>query len=251
MNNDTNWEFMLNGDIQEFRQLAGQRTTAYFQICGGVDHWLDCPNDDFRMKTLYCNEETDPETAWQVGHELLSIFNGASVLIKRDYRKASIFRLLHNDREISYTPQRGTTALLGKPDAPQTRLDEEFSFAKNASIKLHLLHLATENKDLYFILKYFDMALGWATYYKLVEAIGEFADQKNISLKTCKSQKKSFTNTANNFSLSGFDSRHGFKKAIKQNKTPIMNLNEGHDFVSDLARQYINLAYFRPSVPVI
>ena len=247
MNDYANWEFMLNGDTQEFRQLSTEPCTDYFNIYGGVDHWLDCPNDDFRMSTMYCEGETDPETVWQVGYELISIFNGTSILFNRDYRKASIFRLVHNEREINHQPQLGSTALMGKPTFPQARLDEELSNARKTNIKLQLLHFATENKDVYFILKYFDMEPGWVTYYKLLEAIEHFAAEKKIYLNTIEDKRKSFTNTANNFSLSGFDSRHGFKEVTKLNKTPAMKLEEGYSFVSDMAMRYLKLAYFTTS----
>ncbi|MEE4461383.1 hypothetical protein V2S84_04435, partial [Azotobacter chroococcum] len=87
MSEAATWEFMLNGDTQEFRQYARQQGTAYFNIYGGVDHWLDCPNDDFRMTTVYCDGETDETVAWQIGYELISLFNGASILFSRSYRK--------------------------------------------------------------------------------------------------------------------------------------------------------------------
>lgn len=238
---------MLDGDTQEFRQLSTRPCTAYFNIYGGIDHWHDCPNDDFRMTTMYCEGETDPATVWQVGYELISIFNGASVLFNRKYRKASIFRLINNEVKVAHERPLGSTALMGKPTFPQARLDEELSNAIKISIKLQLLHLATENRDVYFILKYFDMEPGWVTYYKLLEAIEHFADEKKIDLKTVETKRKSFTNTANNFSLSGFDSRHGFKEVTKLNKTPAMKLDEGCNFVSELAKKYLEIAYFKSS----
>jgi len=246
MNDYSNWEFMLNGNPLEFRQLMHGPSTAYFNIYGGVDHWLDCPNDDFRMTTMYCEGEDEPGTAWQIGHELISFFNGASILFNKDYRKISIFRLLHNEAQMEHEPQRGTTALMGKPAFPELRIAAEYKNAKNASIKLQLLHLATENKDVYFILKYFDMESGWGTYYKLLEAIEHFAKEKDIDLNTAEADRKSFTNTANNFSLSGFDARHGFKEVTKQNKTPAMTIDGAYEFVSGIAKRYLKMAYFQP-----
>jgi hypothetical protein len=83
----SDWEFMLNGDTQEFRNLVCEPGTKLFNLYGGVDHWLDCPTDDFRMTTIYCEGEIDAEVAWQVGHELLSLFNGASVLFRESLIK--------------------------------------------------------------------------------------------------------------------------------------------------------------------
>jgi hypothetical protein len=39
-------------------------------------------------------------------------------------------------------------------------------------------------------------------------------------------ERKSFTNVANNFSLSGIDSRHGFRNEVKENKTEKMTLEQ-------------------------
>ena len=235
---------MLNGDSQEFRQRASEMGSFYFNIYVGVDHWLDCPNDDFRMTTLFCENETDPDVAWQVGYELVSLFNGASVLFNKHYRKASIFKLLYKESPVDFKPNRGGAALLGKPPFSDNRISEEYENASRSSIKFLLMHLAAENKDVYFILKYLDMESSWTTYYKLIEAVETFAEEKGIDLGTSRKERKSFTNTANNFSLSGFNSRHGFKEATKKNKTKSMLIDEAYDFVTSMAKSYLQNYYF-------
>ena len=244
MSKFSDWEFMLNGDPQEFRQLASEIGSYYFNIYGGVDHWLDCPNDDFRMTTLFCESETDPEVVWQVGYELISLFNGASILFSKGYRKASIFKLLYKESPVDFVPNRGAAALLGKPPVSPERIAEEYENGSKSSIKFPLMHLATENRDVYFILKYLDMDSSWTTYYKLMESIETFANEKNIDLGTSTKKRKSFKNTANNFSLSEFDSRHGFKEATKQNNTQSMSIDEGYEFVTSMAKVYLKKAYF-------
>lgn len=235
---------MLNGDPQEFRQRASEIGSYYFNIYGGIDHWLDCPNDDFRMTTLYCENETDPNVVWQVGYELISLFNGASILFRKGYRKASIFKLLYKESPVDLMPSRGAAALLGKPPVSQHRINEEYENGAKSNIKFSLMHLATENKDVYFILKYLDMESSWSTYYKLMEAIETFTKKKDVELNTSKKERKRFTNTANNFSLSGFDSRHGFKEAVKKNNTESMSIDEGYNFVTSMAKAYFQKAYF-------
>ncbi|MFH2135375.1 MAG: hypothetical protein ABII81_09395 [Pseudomonadota bacterium] len=238
------WEFLLNGDIQEFRQLASEAGSYYFNIYGGIDHWLDCPNDDFRLTSLYCEGETDAAVVWQIGYELVSLFNGASILISRDYRKAEIDRLLYQNKSIDYVPPKGFSGLLGKPPFIDERIVQEYANGKASSIKFPLLHLATEHEDVYMLLKYLDMDGSWVTYYKLMEVIEGFAKKHGIDLNADKSKRSSFTNTANNFSLSGFDSRHGFKEAVKQNKTTSMSIDEGYKFVTDMAKTYLKKMYF-------
>lgn len=226
MSKFSDWEFMLDGESQEFRQKASTIGSYYFNLYGGVDHWLDCPNDDFRMTTLYCEGESDADTVWQIGYELISLFNGASILFNRDYTKASIFKLLYQEASVDYVPKRGAAALLGKPPVSQSRINEEYENGAKSSIKFPLIHLATENEDVYFILKYLDMESSWTTYYKLMEAVETFAKSKNVDLRVSERARKAFTNTANNFSLSGFDSRHGFKEVTKKNNTESMSINE-------------------------
>jgi hypothetical protein len=87
---------------------------------------------------------------------------------------------------------------------------------------------------------------GWQleNYYKLMESIETFAKQKNVDLETSNSRQKSFTNTANNFSLSGFGSRQGFKELAKQNRTPSISLDEGYAFITDMAKAYLRKVYF-------
>lgn len=244
MNNFHNWVFLLDGDVQQFRELSERSYGSYFNIFGGVSEQHDCRNEDFRMTTLYCENETDAETVWQIGHELVSLFNGASILYNQNYYKASIYALNHNNHDIPYQAIGGNLGLMGKPEFSQERIDEEFINAGRTSRKIQLIHLATENRDVYCILKYFDMQQGWGTYYKLLEAIEYFAKEKQITLNIDDAKRRAFTNTANNFSLSGFDSRHGFKDITRQNRTPAMKVNEGYDFISSIAKRYLQMTYF-------
>jgi len=180
MSKFSDWEFMLNGNPQEFHNRASEEGTFYFNIYGGVDHWNDCPNDDYRMTTWYAEGEDDPRVVWQLGHELVSLFNGASNLFAKDYYKASIFKLLHNNSEMNYVAPSGVSALLGPPPENFNRhqIAQEFNNGQSSSVKFPLIHLATENKDVYFILKYLDMPESWSTYYKLMETVESFAREK-------------------------------------------------------------------------
>jgi hypothetical protein len=83
------------------------------------------------------------------------------------------------------------------------------------------------------------MPENWTTYYKLMEAVETFAKEKGIDLETVKTERNAFTNTSNNFSLSGFDSRHGFKEFTKKNNTSAMSFEDGYNFVTNMAKLYI------------
>ncbi|CAN7775897.1 hypothetical protein [Caballeronia sp. LjRoot31] len=247
--NYMDWEFVVDGNPHELRDLSESLGTAYFRVHGGIDHYLDCRNDDFRMSTLYAQDETESHTVWQVGYELVGLFNGASALLTYNIRRMSIPSLLYKGSSagVKWEPMESSAALLGPPPFSQQRIDEEQEHGRRLSFKFSLIHLATENQDVYFILKYLNMEASWVSYYKLLEAVEQFAAAKSIALGTDEKTRKAFTNTANNFSLSGFDSRHGFKQAIKQNKTASMTLEEAHAFVTSVVKTFLKKAYFPPS----
>jgi hypothetical protein len=146
---------------------------------------------------------------------------------------------------VAYSAPRGSAALLGRPSCSIEELEEELASAKRSSIKFQLIHLAAENEDVYFILKYLDMETGWVTYYKLLEAIEHFAERSLVDLGIEDRRRRSFANTANNFSLSGFDSRHGFKELTRKNNTASMTIQEGHDFVTAGAKKYLKMTHFK------
>ena len=241
--NYSDWEFMLNGNQHELRHFSESRGTAFLSIYGGIDHWHDCPSDDFRMVTMFAQDEADLNTVWQLGYELLSLYNGASELLKMKAPKLSIHRLLHKEVQMDYMPENKVVGLLGNPGFPRARIAVEEGNARKLSPKFSLLHLATSNQDVLFTLKYLDMEPSWDTYYKLMETLEGFAKTRSIDLGTDAGERSSFTNTANNFSLAGFGARHGFKQAVKANKTPSMQLDQAHAFVTSMAKSYLKQAH--------
>jgi tetratricopeptide (TPR) repeat protein len=118
-------------------------------------------------------------------------------------------------------------------------------------MRFPLIYLATENEDVYCILKYLDMEANWTTYYKLMESIKTFAVNKGIEINTIKDEKtlEAFRNTANNFSLSKLDSRHGFKNQNKKNKTDSISLDDTHKFFIKMAKEFLVKVYFTPFNP--
>lgn len=249
MHEYSQWEFLLDGNMQEFRNLSQRRGTRFFDVQGGIDDWLDCPNDDFRMTTLYCDENDDGNIAWQVGNELISLFNGASILFKRNYRKASIYGLLSNGRgSLSHSWQAShdsskPPALLGAPKCSSEEVEAELNQAKILGIKFWLLHLATVNQDVYFILKYLDREPNWTNYNSLLETIEFFAKKNSFELPLTHGERKDFGNTANNFSLSGFDSRHGFKELAKKKCPKPMSIIDGYNIITKAAKSYLKFMY--------
>ncbi|QEZ48756.1 hypothetical protein [Cupriavidus oxalaticus] len=238
MKNYQEWEFLLDGCTQEFRHFSILPGTRFFSIYGGIDHYHDCPNDDFRMQTVFVEGEDDPELVWQVGHELISLYNGASRLYARDHLSASIYEIRKTDRSVPHSPPSGTFGLLGTPQAFSREVLRDLEDGGATHPKFRFIHFATELMDVYLILKYLDMEANWSTYYKMMETIKEVAKLHKVELYFDEKEKDAFHNTANNFSIAGFDARHGFKHNVKANKTAKMDLSDGYTFVVNMAKEY-------------
>lgn len=239
MTGKTDWEFWLTGNPVELRALTSILGTRYFNIYGGVDHQNDCMNDDFRMNTVFTSEIADVEAAWQIGYELVSLYNGASVIFDAEHLKFGIEGVYKDDIKCDYFPKCPAMALLGKPNLAIHSIEENLNNAK-ANKRLWLLHQATERKEVYVILKYLDMELSYTNYYRVMETVLGFAKKQGITLDFSQTEKESFTSTANNYALSGFDSRHGFSEAVNINKKKYLSIEQSWGFVMRLVTDYLS-----------
>ncbi|MEH6445257.1 MAG: hypothetical protein V7784_15285 [Oceanospirillaceae bacterium] len=240
MTSTVKWEFYLDGDSRYFRGYSEASKNLYFDISGGIDHYLDCMNDDFRLASVYFNDEDDSEVVWQIGYELASLYNGISSILTESTRKLVLAELLHNGVKVGKPLKRNIVALLGKPNISPDLYNQEFDKVKHADVRFFMMNLATEREDAYLILKYFDIEGSYINYYKALETIESLSRETGIEITVDKKLRAAFTNTANNYTLSGLDSRHGFKQAVKENKTPSMKLSEAHVFLSTIAKEYLN-----------
>lgn len=240
MTDAVKWEFYLNGDSQLFREYAEGRENLYFDITGGVDHQNDCMNDDFRLSSIYFDDEDDPEVVWQTGYELASLYNGVSSILSKDVRKLELAELLHDGVRVGKPSKINILALLGKPNISYYLYNQEFEKVKKSDVRFFMMSLATEREDAYLILKYFAVEGSYINYYKTLETLEALSKKTGIAISVDKKLKQAFTNTANNYTLSGLDSRHGFKQAVKENKTPSMELSEAHSFIASIAQEYLN-----------
>jgi hypothetical protein len=234
------WEFYLDGNSQYFRGYAEGRENLYFDISGGIDHHNDCMNDDFRLSSVYFDDEDDPEVVWQTGYELASLYNGVSSILSKDVRKLELAGLLHDGVIVGKPPKRNILALLGKPNISDYLYNQEFEKVKKLDVRFFMMNLATEREDAYLILKYFAVEGSYINYYKTLETLEALSKKTGVAISVDKKLRQAFTNTANNYTLSGLDSRHGFKQAVKENKTPSMELSEAHPFIARIAKEYLN-----------
>lgn len=236
------WQFCINGHPQRLRQDSEHMRSRYFGIHGGIDHWHDCRNDDFRLSSVYFEEQNDPELVWQLGYELTSLFNGVSKILDQKHLPISLEKLLlNNSPVVAQKPEK--EYILALLNSPQTlsieAIQQELDLSKKDP-RTYMLNLATEREDVYLLLKYFEMPLDWVGLYKIFETLKNFSHLTKLPFNPDESAKSSFTFTANKYQYSGLLSRHGFTTAIKNAKTPTMTLDEAYAFVSNLAKEYLN-----------
>lgn len=242
MSSTIQWEVELaSGSPMHLHQLARQLdNNGHFWIWGGIDHHLDCTNDQFSFSSSHFDDiEDDPKVAWQVAHELLSLFNGALSLLWNHQYPFRIANLLYHGQRVDYVEKRSLQGLLGAlPTSAKRGKDREES-----SLVFHLVSLACEYQDAYHLVKLFEQKGGWTTYYKILETIESYTAKYGLTVPVDKKIQKSFELTANNFSISGFDSRHGFKQQAKEIKTASLTIEEGYAFISGYAKRYLSTRF--------
>lgn len=239
------WEVELTGNSQDLYDLTRRGGTSdYFRVWGGTDHVNDCPSNDYSFNSLYFNDQRDPEVIWQLAYELLEIFNGASELFTFKARTQAIRGIYFLEKRVSARNQARVISLLGRPMMSQYKWNEHLTKALQISPRLGLLILATENEDIYMMLKYLGFEASWSNYYKLLETMETHAELKGVSIPGTKADKKRFTNNANNFSLVGYDARHGLQVlSDRENTATVMSLAEAHTFVTGRCKGYLNTVY--------
>lgn len=233
------WEFLLEGGSYSLLDsMSSFSNSIYFRVYEELDFMNDCSVQDYRFTSVYCDDESDSDTVWQIGYELVSLFNGANRLLDKDFRKIRIDQLWLNGNRQKFCENYRICGLLGKPYDPDNVVSAEFQRSQ-PDITFKLLIKATEDEGFYLLLKYFDMEQNWATYYKILETVEELSKKKGQKLYVASGERKRFTDAANNYSLTGIHSRHGFKEQIKKRKKTPMVLDEAHDFIRDLAKRYV------------
>lgn len=239
------WSVELTGDHMDLGNLASAGNGSdYFRVWGGVDDWHDCPSDRYFFNTLYLEGVENEEVIWQLTYELLEIFNSATEFFCLGARKQSVQSIMHKDLPITFQPKANVVSRIGRPRRMSPRKwQQHMADASRVSPRLVLLILATENDDIYTMLKYFSLPGSWTTYYKVLETMETLARKKGFSVPVTKAARARFTNTANNFDISGYDARHGMMPKGKDNPVDPMTLKEGHAFITDFCKSYLKLAY--------
>jgi hypothetical protein len=234
INND--WIFCFQSDgtiaLQNYRGMGWD--LHIYEEMGTADY----NTNDYRFNTWLCEAVDEEEWAWQIGYELVSLFNGANRLLGRQFRTQTLRGVYKGNRPTQAQENLQLTGIL--QEAIQTvKLPPDYEDQIKADRCAWLIHAAKTEFGIYLLLKHLNLQVNWVTLYKTLETAEAVASQEGISLDVAKKRRKAFTNSANNFSIVGFESRHGYSQGEKENKTEKMRINEATEFVTDVCRQYI------------
>jgi len=219
----------------------------------------DCPSDDHRFNTFHCNNVGDHDVAWVIGLELMSLLRGlVTIFCGEEYQRNIKLEKMKIDGEyIEYPTSQlgyevdiklGFYQELGRNLINNLFPTERQAYRQNAknNVWASSLYIAQTNIGLYLILKYFSEPLTWSSLYKIMETLMTIQDHhdKEWKMPWTNADKKKFTNPANNFSLVGIDSRHGFKPdSLQPNNSPKMTLNEAKEMFIKCANSYLNFKF--------
>ena len=183
------------------------------------------------------------EGVWQITYELLSLFNGASALLECELYKLSIYKILLEGAELTRQEKRNIPGMLTKPAVSSQAWSADLRKALGTSQKISLIMRAAELEDIYLFLKFLDQDSSWITYYKILDTLETWEKRKGLRAFSSKRKEKKFTCSANNFSLNGFDARHGFQEMMQQPAQVSMTIDEGDQFITGLVKDYLQQAH--------
>lgn len=289
VSSSVSYNFLVGGNPAYLRSLAEFGTgTKYFDIGGGVNDYLDCPNDDFRLSSTFFTE-LENNLICQLGYDLVSISNSLHKLFIPEYfPKLKVSNL-------SFQPKLEDTIIAVGPDSEfeitepvdeglgikdfrrlplvikefyhgntqveldrkntrfsinnfchnETELIEDIKLEILGSEKLNIFHFLLTSfirEDVYLILKLIDRidpdSDDWSQLYKVFETVENLESITNIDTQIDTSLKRKFKNSANNFSITGIDSRHGYTSNTGGSQT--LSYDEALNFILDISKKYLN-----------
>lgn len=217
----------------------------------------DGHSEDYRFNTFHCNNIENDESAWMVGLELISLLRGLVTIFYGEHYQQNIYleRMKKDgDPSVDYPNYKLGNDISLPADIYQTLgsnlfnnliLKEREEYRKNAKTNIFnsSLYLAQENIGVYLIIKYFSQPLTWVNLYRVMETLNTLKNHhdKDWIVPYSKSDFKKFSNPANDFSVVGIDSRHGFTtESLKPNNTKKMELGEAKTMFINCAHSYLN-----------
>lgn len=241
------WEVYISGCPHDLRQLTREARSNFFAISGGIDDWHDCPNDDFRLHSSLFARASNADELYAIASELMDLFSGATRLVgwytPFQYK---VDQIRFNGVQKSYS----TNTCIGMPKNDGVSIipiASHFMESLKVDIRYALVEMAFSNQDIWSILHYLKEPPTLASLSKVLDAIKGYSLKKTTLYRVdAKSpDHKSFSNTANNFSISFLDARHGYEvvREEKPNKTPVMTIDEAINYILSQTRAYLLSAY--------
>jgi hypothetical protein len=98
---------------------------------------------DYRFKSIYCDNQEDYKRVWQIGYEVIPLFNGTCLLLDSKFCKIEIDELFNGEIGQRNCENELLANFLEKPDILDKLVIAELS-RTNINIRLRLLNKATE-----------------------------------------------------------------------------------------------------------
>lgn len=237
-----------------------------FRVWDEINDMLDCSTCDYRASSWLIDPTDSPEVALKVSGEILSLLLGYLALRGHN----NIFQHVRvNEIQVFDGNFSASYASFDEIEIPNYYLQdvwvERLKFKPHDPREINnlsnrgfdtLLYLASSNMDIYILLKLLSVKTSWFTLYKIYESLETFVTQvidEYPHLKTVenngvvrkvldfKSQTEKLTKPANNFSIVGLNSRHGYVSSNRTiNTANCFTLSEAKAFVLEHVRKYIS-----------
>ncbi len=237
-----------------------------FRVWDEIDDMLDCSTSDYRASSWLIDPTDSPDMALMVSGEILSLLLGYLALCGHNnifqYVRANEIKVFDGNFSTSH-------ARFDEIEIPNYYLQDVW--AERIKFKPHdpreinnlsnrgfdtLLYLASSNMDIYILLKLLSVRTSWFTLYQIYESLETFVNQvvdeyphlKSVEnngvvrkVLDYKSQTEKLTKPANNFSIVGLNSRHGYVSSNRTiNTANCFTLSEAQVFVLEHVRKYIS-----------
>ncbi|QDV50642.1 hypothetical protein [Gimesia fumaroli] len=246
------WEFLLSDNTIHWNSMNGSSEDVYvYEENGHFDH----STGDFRLKSWLCNDVEDFQYVWQIGYELVGLLNGAFILYLPRMPRQKIEGLHENDERKEWYPDLSFPYIVREEVKKKLHKIKE-KLPVPHSPALRLVQESLKNDDLYILVRLLGLDTSWVTLYQVYETI------KHLSPETLKksevissSENDKFRFTANNFSASGLDSRHGMQGDIPKEHKKYIPLTEATKIIRKICHDYIGTLVGEPfasiELPVI
>ncbi len=253
--------------------LHGEEISLYEDMCANQDSGMR--NERF-LKTPLCNAAPNRENAIKVALELVSLMNGAVMVFLRDLLKhqnitaEDLFSSSSQEPSFEFhLPNRIQPLILKHAFHDGHRLtwspflEPEYSMLCDFSTETNgvtfqaskavskssggfvskLIEAAKRNQGVYILLKLFSFEVNWITLYKVFETLETLMGKTRFNKSISKDERDALKNSANNFSLTYFASRHGLKKEGKQNNARAATLQEAFATMQKATEVYLRKNY--------